>query len=67
MATKKNMFIFWLCCLFAVSLGEQVPSAVEDVHRALITEAPVLPPELMRRGIATCAYISGNSGEDKLT
>jgi hypothetical protein len=54
------MFILLAFCHLTFALGEWASSAVEDV---LITEAAVLPKELMRRGIATCAYVSGNPGE----
>ena len=57
------LLIIWLLTFYATSLADQQPSAIEDVHRALITEAAVLPPELLRRDIATCAYISGDPGQ----
>jgi len=58
-----KMFMLLAFCPLTFALGNWASSAVEDVHKALITEAPVLPKELMRRGIATCAYVSGNPGE----
>lgn len=58
------MFIFLVFFHITVALGECVPSAIEDVHKALVTEPAVLPQELMRRDIDTCAYVSGNPGED---
>jgi hypothetical protein len=58
------MFMLLAFCHLTFALGEWASSAVEDVHKALITEAAVLPKEeLMRRDIATCAYVSGNPGE----
>jgi hypothetical protein len=56
------MFVPWLFVLFAVARGDQASGNVDDVHRALITEAAVLPTGLFKRDIATCAFVSGDSG-----
>jgi hypothetical protein len=58
------MLKFLVFCHLTFAVGELVPSAVEDAHKALVTEPAVLPPELMKRDVATCAYVSGNPGED---
>lgn len=56
------MLIPWLFFLFPVARGGQTSGTINDVHKALITEAAVLPAGLLKRDVATCGYISGNPG-----
>jgi len=58
----KTMLVPWLFVLFAVARGDQVSGTVDDVHTALITEAAVLPAGLLKRDVATCAFVSGDPG-----
>lgn len=39
------------------------PNLASPVQHAMITNAAVLLPELLRRDVQTCGYVSGNSGQ----